>query len=135
MSLSNVLARVGGFRGLAAGAAIAWGTSQATTIAADAQGRAQLAQEQYAATISMLEERAKELDDIETRYEEILNNMRAEARRAVATDIANGVYDETVSRRAAFIVAMDRVGEYEIPLADSPFASDDPDTRPIDHQV
>lgn len=101
MSIGAILARVGGLRGLAAGAAIAWGTSQATNIATEAQERTALAEQQYAAVIAMIEERDKELSLLESKREELLESMRAEAYQSVIADIAAGTYDTAVWNRVS----------------------------------
>lgn len=93
MSLQSIMQRVGGLRGLAAGAAIAWGTAQAQTIATQAQEEAQAAQE-------LLAERQAEVERIHAERDAILDSMRKEARAYIVMDVQAGKYDATVGMRA-----------------------------------
>lgn len=101
MTLQAIMQRVGGLRGLAAGAAIAWGTAQAQTIATQAQEEAQAAQEALKATLELLGERKAELDRIHEERAAILDSMRKEARSYIVMDVQAGKYDATVGMRAS----------------------------------
>jgi hypothetical protein len=100
MSLGSIMQRVGGFRGIAAGAAIAWGTAQATAIAEQAQGAAQEAQEALQITLETLQERRDELDRIDADRESILDAMRREVKKEMSALILDGRFDSSVSQRA-----------------------------------
>lgn len=100
MSLSSIMQRVGGLRGLAAGAAIAWGTAQAQTIATQAQEEAQAAQEMTERLLENVQESSAELERIHHERDAILESMRKEARSYIVMDVQAGKYDATVSTRA-----------------------------------
>lgn len=100
MALQDIMRRVGGLRGLAAGAAIAWGTAQATTIAEQAQADAQAASDALRDTMERLSEYQAEVDRAHAERDEILDSMRKEARSYVVMDVQAGKYDATVATRA-----------------------------------
>lgn len=100
MSLQSIMQKVGGFRGLAAGAAIAWGTAQAQAIASQTQDEAQAAQEALQSTLLILAERSAELDKVHSEYDALCESMRKEARSYVLQDVRAGKYDVTVGGRA-----------------------------------
>jgi len=100
MSLANLLQKAGGLRGIAASAAIAWGTSQANRIAEEAQEAAQAAHEALQQITETLTERQAELERIDAERESILSEMRRETLKFVVAEVREGKYDNTVAARA-----------------------------------
>lgn len=100
MSLANLLQKAGGLRGIAASAAIAWGTSQANRIAEEAQEAAQAAHEALQQITETLTERQAELERIDAERESILSEMRRQATKFVVAEVREGKYDNTVAARA-----------------------------------
>jgi hypothetical protein len=101
--VQRILQQAGGLRGLAAGAAIAWGTAQATSLAEQAQAAAAEAGEALQTLTAQCQEKAAELAQLQ----ETEQAFRIRIRR----EILAGAHDNTVMQRAATIQAAETIAE------------------------
>lgn len=99
--LEKLMSRVGGMRGVAAAAAIAWGASQAQTILQESTESLNTINEELAELVEQRDALVQELQTLDAGRTEILEKMRGIVNAEVATDVYMGRHDGIVKLRAA----------------------------------